>query len=110
MIYALLLSLYERANKLSNEWSILELVPTRTTRHEEPTQARLVVQRNPVIGDVVQRTNAEQFEGDSKIWQAARKSQHHSLKKLHGDRIIPVVCIVNEMQFIASWLGSAHIE
>ena len=68
MVDALFLRLDKCAHELANEWRILELVAAGAARHEETIQARLVVQRNPVVGDVVQSTDTQQLQWNTEIW------------------------------------------
>jgi len=85
VITAIFLSFNQRSNELANQRRDIKLITTRATGHKEPIQARLVVLRTPVVGDVVQRTDAKQFEWHTKVWQTTCEPQHHSLKKLDSD-------------------------
>ena len=64
----LLLCLDKCAHEFTNERRILELVTAGAAGHEEPVQARLVVQRDPVVGDVVQSTDTQQLQWNTEIW------------------------------------------
>ena len=110
VIDALFLRLDKCAHELANEWRILELVAAGAAGHKEPVQARLVVQRDPVVGDVVQSTDAQQLQWNTEIWQAPSQTQHHSLEELDRYRVVPIVCVIDEMQFVACWLGGANVE
>ena len=77
VIDALFLCLDKCAHELANERRILELVAAVATGHKESVQALLVVQRDPVVGHVVQSTDAQQLQWNTEIGQAPRQTQHH---------------------------------
>ena len=83
MVNSLLLCLNKRAHELANEWRVLELVTTCATCHEEPWKAGLVVQRNPVVGHVVQRTDTKQLMWNTEVWQTTSQTKHDALEELH---------------------------
>ena len=79
------------SHQFADEWRLLKAVSTCTDRYVIATDTCLVVDRNPVVGEIVDADDSAWLTWDSKIAHASCKSQSLRLPRrltYRGDRIL----------------------
>ena len=87
------------SHAVAGDCGVLELVAAGADGHIEAVERRAVVDRDPVVGDVIHTDNASRLVGQAQFGHAPGEPQHVGLPLLAGEILRAVVDLVGAEPF-----------
>ena len=107
VVVSVLASNDQRCHKTPDDRSVLELVSACANGYIEASQRGPVVNRDPVIGDVVKRTETTRTMRDAQRWDSTGQAEYLRIPYLRSGSGLVYIRIVYPVQRIAVWLRAA---
>ena len=104
VVMSVLASTYQGCHETPNDRSVLELVAACANGHVETVQRGPIVNRDPVISDVVQRTETTKTMRDSQRWDSTGQAEYLRIPHLGTGSGLVRIRIIYPVQWVAGWL------